>query len=250
MSPFEQKDATPWHILLVEDEESLALGLEFNLTEEGYRVSWARDGREALELLKQQEFDLVILDIMLPYADGYEVAQQIRQRSRQTPILFLTARKSAHDRIRGLELGADDYLTKPFDLQEMLLRVRRILERKRWYRPEATDGVHRLGEWEISFSRLEARRGRQTIQLTQREAMVLKYLMDNAGRVVSRQEMLENVWNVTGDLQTRTVDIFIARLRKYFEDDPAHPRLIQSVRGVGYLFHPQQPENKDQPTNS
>ncbi len=236
MSGWSEKESTKPRILLVEDEESLALGLEYNLTEEGYRVTRARDGQQALELLAQQEFDLVILDIMLPYVDGYEVARQIRQNSRQTPILFLTARKSANDRILGLKLGADDYLTKPFELEEMLLRVRRILERKSWYLPESEKNVYRLGEWEIDFRKFSARRGEQHITLTMREALVLKYLMDRRGQIVSRQELLENVWNVTGDLQTRTVDIFIARLRKYFEENPAHPRFFRSIRGVGYLL--------------
>ena len=224
-------------ILLVEDEESLAVGLQFNLQQEGYTVQRAADGREALEHFARENFDLIILDLMLPYVDGYEVAQTIRARSPQLPILMLTARTTAKDRVQGLEAGADDYVIKPFHLRELLLRVKGMLKRKQWYQDESREEpVYRFGDNTIDFASLTAKTRTQEFQLTAREAMVLKYLVEHEGRVVSRTELLENVWQVEGTVKTRTVDAFIARLRKYFEDDPKHPEFITSVREVGYQF--------------
>ncbi len=224
-------------ILLVEDEESLAVGLQFNLQQEGYVVERAVDGREALALFAAQEFDLIILDLMLPYVDGYEVAREVRAVSPQLPILMLTARTTAKDRIQGLEAGADDYLTKPFHLKELLLRVQGMLKRKQWYQDVTQqEPVVRFGENTVNFATLRAQTRKEEFQLTAREAMVLKYLIEHEGRVVSRKELLENVWQVEGTVQTRTVDAFIARLRKYFETDPKHPEFITSVREVGYQF--------------
>ncbi len=223
------------HILIVEDEESLALGLQFNLKAEGYRVTLAKDGQEALKYLDENKFDLVILDIMLPYYDGFEIARHIRQQSEQLPILILTARKGLDDKLKGLKLGADDYLTKPFALDELLLRVQRILQRKAWYRGDSSSH-YKLGNFEIDFESLQIKGKEQTIMLTLLEANVLRYLLEHQGKVVSRQELLENVWNIDSEIETRTVDIFIARLRKYLEDDPSNPRWIQSVRGAGYMI--------------
>ncbi len=223
-------------ILLVEDEEVFAAGLEFNLVQEGYEVTWAKDGREALKFFQSREFDLIILDIMLPYHDGFEVAKRIREKSSRVPILILTARRGADDRVKGLLLGADDYLTKPFHLQELLLRVRGMLKRKTWYKPAEAEEIYRFGQNEVNFRNLLARAGDREFQLTPREARVLKYLIDHRGRIVSRRELLQKVWNLHSEVETRTVDNFIARLRKYFESDPAHPVYIKSVRGAGYLF--------------
>lgn len=224
-------------ILLVEDEESLAVGLQFNLQQEGYAVQRAADGREALEYFAQQSFDLIILDLMLPYVDGYEVAQTIRARSPQLPILMLTARTTAKDRVQGLEAGADDYVIKPFHLRELLLRVKGMLKRKQWYQDVTQEEpVYHFGDNAIDFASLTAKTRKQEFQLTAREAMVMKYLVEHEGRVVSRKELLENVWQVESTVKTRTVDAFIARLRKYFEDDPKHPEFITSVREVGYQF--------------
>lgn len=222
------------HILLVEDEESLARGLQFNLEAEGYQVTLARDGQQAIDLFNQHEFDLVILDVMLPYHDGFEIAQYIREKSQQLPILFLTARRSPDDRVKGLKLGADDYLTKPFSLDELLLRVKRILQRKSWYLQDDLQKFQ-LGEWQIDLQSLKIIGREKTIDLTQLEANVLKYLLDRRGKVVSRQELLENVWQTDAEIETRTVDIFIARLRKYLDDDPSNPQWIKSIRGVGYM---------------
>jgi len=224
-------------ILLVEDEESLAKGLEYNLGEEGYRVEWVTDGRQALERIGSNEYDLVILDIMLPYVDGFTVAREIRKTLPQLPVLMLTARGGIQDRVEGLEAGADDYVSKPFHLQELLLRVRGMLRRKNWYKASVEEmPVYRFGGNEIRFTNFMALAGTQEIQLTLYEAMLMKYLIERKGSAVSRQELLANVWNTDPELETRTVDNFIARLRKYFEADPGNPRHIKSVRGVGYIF--------------
>lgn len=224
-------------ILLVEDEESMAVGLEYNLTEEGHRVTRAEDGAQALDLFSKQEFDLIILDIMLPFKDGFEVARVIRKTSPQMPILMLTARSDARDRIKGLEFGADDYMTKPFHLKELLLRVRRMLQRKAWYKKvTAEQPVYGFGENHVNFETLECRSGTRAFQMTALEAMVLKYLINHTGRIVSRKELLENVWQVSAEVETRTVDNFIMRLRRHFEKNPSRPRHILSVRGAGYQF--------------
>jgi two-component system, OmpR family, alkaline phosphatase synthesis response regulator PhoP len=225
-------------ILVVDDEESLAIGLEFNLTREGYQVVCAMNGRQALEVFEGQKFDLVILDIMLPYLDGFELAQRMRHVSPQLPILFLTARKEAQDRIQGLRLGADDYMTKPFHLDELLLRVRGMLRRKAWYRPtEAVPMIYRFGRNEINFENLSCRSGRRKFRLTPQEAEALRYLIAHSGKIVSRKELLENVWHLHGDSETRTIDNFMVRLRRYFEVDPSNPVYLKSVRGAGYLFN-------------
>jgi two-component system alkaline phosphatase synthesis response regulator PhoP len=224
-------------ILLVEDEDSLAIGLEYNLTSEGYQVTRAADGRQAARLLTTAEFDLVILDIMLPYLNGFELAALIRSKSPQLPILILTARTGVKDRLKGLELGADDYLAKPFHLQELLLRLQGMLKRKMWYKDlSVITGVYHVGQAEINFENLTARRNDQEIRLTLREAMVLKYLIENKGKIVSRQEILEKVWKQAPDIETRTVDNFIVRLRKYFEPNPENPVYIKSIRSAGYMF--------------
>lgn len=224
-------------ILLVEDEETLAVGLEYNLTEEGYHVRWAKNGREAVELFEQETFDLIILDIMLPYLNGFEVAEAVRKKDIQMPILMLTAKTESEDRVKGLEKGADDYLTKPFHLQELLLRVKGMLKRKSWYN-EASEKqpVYNFGLNEINFETLTCFHGDDKFRITPHEAMVLKYLIERKGEIVTRKELLENVWHLNPDIETRTVDIFIARLRKYFEPDPVKPVFFKSIRGIGYSF--------------
>lgn len=224
-------------ILVVEDEETLAVGLEFNLSEEGYNVMVARDGKEALKLFHKHRFDLVILDIMLPVYDGFEVARRMREKSMQVPIMMLTALSAADDRVQGLEIGADDYITKPFHLKELLLRVKRMLRRKKWYRTVITEHpVYEFGDNKINFEELSCQSGENKFQLTQLEALVLRYLIDHQGKIISRQELLTQVWDMSNAIETRTVDNFIARLRKYFEPDPTHPIYIKSVRGAGYIF--------------
>jgi DNA-binding response OmpR family regulator len=225
-------------ILLVEDEETLAVGLEFNLTEEGYTVTWAKDGKVALEIFNSQEFDLIILDIMLPYINGFEVAKRVRKKSPQMPILILSARSGVEDRVKGLELGADDYLPKPFHLQELLLRIKGMLKRKMWYKDATSvQPVYSFGDNKINFENLECKTKDSHLRLTQQEAMVLKYLIDNKGKIVSRKELIENVWHMNPEIETRTVDNFIVRLRKYFETDPSDPVYFKSIRGAGYMFN-------------
>lgn len=224
-------------ILLVEDEETLAVGLEYNLTDEGYIVDCAKDGKQALNFFDSKIYDLIILDIMLPYFDGYEVAEKIRAKSPQMPILMLTARTTAEDKVRGLEAGADDYLTKPFNLQELLLRVKGMLKRKMWYQSfTGLPSLYQFGNNRIDFENLNCTSGLKKFALTQREAMVLKYLIERKGKIVSRKELLENVWHLNPEIETRTVDNFIARLRKYFEPDPNNPVYIKSIRSAGYSF--------------
>jgi DNA-binding response OmpR family regulator len=224
-------------ILLVEDEETLAVGLKFNLVEEGYLVEWAKDGREAVSLFESENFDMIILDIMLPYIDGFEIAEIVRKANPQMPILMLTARTSKGDMVKGLELGADDYITKPFHLKELLLRVKGMLKRKAWYQKVTSDEpIYNFGSNEINFENLKCKCGDKELKLTPQEAMVLKYLINNKGKIVSRKELLEKVWHLNPDIETRTVDIFISRLRNYFEENPSSPVYIKSVRSAGYVF--------------
>lgn len=224
-------------ILIVEDEKSLAIGLKFNLEEDGYVASIAKDGREALKMFGKGNFDLVILDIMLPFVDGFQVAEEMRQESPQIPILMLTARTGVQDRVRGLETGADDYMAKPFHLAELLVRIKGMLKRKQWYKQiTASTPVYRFGDNFVDFSKLECSSGRRKFKLTAREAVLLRYLIENRGRNVTRQELLENVWQISSEIETRTVDNFIVRLRRLFEPDPSMPVFIKSVRSVGYMF--------------
>ncbi len=224
-------------ILLVEDEETLAIGLEYNLKAEGYFVEVAKDGREAVKLFENGKFDLIVLDLMLPYLNGFEVAKKVRESSPQIPILILTAKTGVKDKVKGFELGADDYMTKPFNLQELLLRIIRMLERKSWYKT-VTDSSPAcvFGDNAVNFSNLSYTTSKGEFKLTYMEAMLLKYLVEREGQVVGREELLENVWHMNPDIETRTVDNFIARLRKYFETNVSSPQFIKSVRGAGYIF--------------
>lgn len=227
----------PLKILLVEDEKILAEGIIFNLEKNGYAVDHVLDGQTALNTVFTRKYDLVLLDIMLPYVDGFEVARRIREASPLMPILMLTARTAVKDRVKGLEIGADDYLTKPFHLKELLARIKVMLRRSEWYRSsEPHSERYCFGDNEINFSDFTCRAGDRRFKLTQKEAMLMKYLIESRGQIVSRQELLENVWNISAEIETRTVDIFIARLRKYFEPDPKNPIYIKSVRSAGYLF--------------
>jgi len=224
-------------ILLAEDEENLAVGLEYNLREEGFQVVWAADGKKALQSLDSQLFDLAILDIMLPFYSGFEIAEYIRVKFPRLPILMLTARTGFQDRVHGLEIGADDYLTKPFHLQELLARIKGMLKRKSWYGEfSEEDPIFNFGDNEVNFNDLKSRSGNRLFSLTAHEASTLKYLIVNRGRIVSRKELLDKVWQVSAEMETRTVDNFIMRLRKHFEPDPSNPIYIKSVRSAGYIF--------------
>jgi DNA-binding response OmpR family regulator len=226
-------------ILIVEDEANLAKGMQFNFEIEGYDVAVAADGAEALQRLTakgplSEGFDLVILDVMLPGMDGYAVAERLREAGDFTPIMMLTAKGRPEDIVRGLEGGADDYLPKPFELPVLLARVKGLLRRREWARGGAEPATARVGEAEVDFANFEVRARGQTFHLTLLEAMLLKLLVQNAGRVVSKGEILEKVWNVSPDTATRAVDNFIMRLRKYIEADPRLPKHLHTVRGAGY----------------
>lgn len=224
------------HILLVEDEIHLARGICFNLEEDGYRVSHCATGEKAIESLQIEHFDLIILDIMLPGIDGFHVCRTVRQYDTRVPILMLTARSDERDRIEGLEQGADDYITKPFSLSEFLLRVKGMLRRSSWYRPDPVEEGYRFGDNEVFPLSYRARTAQGEIDLTEMEVRILSIFFQKEGKPIPRRELLESVWGYASDTETRTLDNFIVRLRKYFEQDPSRPSHFQTVRGVGYRF--------------
>ena len=226
-------------ILLVEDESSLAVGLEFNLKEEGYNVKWVDDGQKAVDAFEAEDFDLIILDIMLPYLDGFQVAEKIRQKNQRLPILMLTAKDKVNDRLQGLETGADDYLTKPFHLEELLLRVKRMLERKSWYSEinEADFTIYSFGSNTINFNDFKCTSGDREYPLTHQEIELLKFMIANEGKLLSRKEILEKVWHISSKIETRTIDNFIVRFRKYFNSDGKKHEYFKTIRGVGYIFN-------------
>jgi len=228
-------------VLVVEDEVNLAKGIRFNLELEGYEVDVIGDGTEALERLTRAadpRHDLVILDIMLPGMDGLAVADGMRKAGNFTPILMLTAKSLPDDVVHGLEAGADDYLSKPFDLAVLLARVKGLLRRRDWARAGDAPETARIGEAEVDFRNFQIRIGGETLPLTLLEAMLLKLLVQNAGRVVGKGEILEKVWNLSPDTETRAVDNFIVRLRRYLQDNPRFPKHLQTVRGAGYRLVP------------
>jgi len=202
-------------------------------------VSLAGDGAAALRLVRQQRPDLVLLDVMLPELDGFAVCQTLRAEGNQVPILFLTAKSGMGDRLRGLELGGDDYLGKPFDLRELIARVRAILRRAEWLRsPSAAGDVLRLGPATVDFRTYEARIGERRLQLSPKEVLILRCLAERPGEVVSRNEILDRVWGYDAFPTTRTIDNFIVRLRRLLEPDARNPRFIHTVRGTGYRLTP------------
>jgi DNA-binding response OmpR family regulator len=229
-------------ILVVEDETSLANGLRFNLIAEGCKVEIAADGETALSLIlgDKRVFDLIVLDVMMPGIDGFEVAQTLRKSEIFTPILMLTARGSSEDVLRGFAAGADDYLPKPFDLEIFLARVRSLLRRREWFCAEAKKPSEKMFvEFDgklIDFENLELKSGDKIFKLTLMEAKLLRHLIGNAGKTISRESILRDVWNLHADTDTRAIDNFIVRLRRYIEPDPANPRYLITVRGVGYRF--------------
>lgn len=238
-------------VLVVEDEAHLAQGLRFNLEAEGYAAEVVGDGESATDRLlgKKEDFDVVVLDIMLPGKDGFEVVSELRAARNYVPVLMLTARGRPEDVLKGFASGADDYLAKPFDLSILLARLQGLLRRSEWMRRQPADG---RGEGEftssgdfgtfsfagrtIDFGELELRSDNSTVRLTVMEAELLRHLVRNDGKVVSRKQILEEVWGLHEDTDTRAIDNFIVRLRRYIEDDPGHPRHLLTVRGVGYRF--------------
>lgn len=224
-------------ILIVEDEQHLALGLRFNLEAEGYDAAVAETGEAGLDMLAAESFDAVVLDVMLPGIDGFEVAAKMRESGDYTPVLMLTARGRPEDVLAGFAAGADDYLAKPFDLEIFLARVNGLLRRSRWSEqaPKQPDIVTINGRT-IDLENLELKNGDESVHLTLMEAKLLRYLIDNEGRPVSRNAILEDVWHLQEDTDTRAIDNFIVRLRKYLEDAPNSPKILQTVRGVGYRY--------------
>jgi len=228
-------------VLIVEDEINLARGIQFNLELEGYQVEVIGDGNEALARLTAPDrtpLDLVILDIMLPGADGFAVADGMRKAGNFVPILMLTAKSLPADVVHGLEAGADDYLPKPFDLAILLARVKGLLRRRDWARAIGTLETARIGEAEVDFRTFEIRIAGEVWPLTLLEATLLKLLVQNAGKVVSKGEILEKVWNLSPDTETRAVDNFIVRLRRYLHDNSRVSKHLQTVRGAGYRLVP------------
>ena len=231
-------------ILIVEDEKHLADGLRYNLKAEGYSVETVGTAEEALPLLtgNLKSFDVIVLDVMLPGMDGFSLAHKLRSQGRFVPILMLTARGRPEDVLRGFEAGADDYLPKPFDLSVLLARINALLRRREWFDKDRqtaqTDGA-KVFEFEgkkIDFEALELHSGTQTVHLTLMEAELLRYLINHEGKIVSRSVILEDVWGLREDTDTRAIDNFIVRLRKYIEDQPSRPKHLLTVRGVGYKF--------------
>lgn len=222
-------------ILLVEDEENIRETVKLNFEMEDYEVVTAGDGRKALKHAAEQHFDIMIVDVMLPEVNGFQVVEQIRLSDRETPIIFLTAKDQAQDRIQGLKKGADDYLTKPFVFEELLLRVRRLIERTS-KNPEVKPDLFTFGNNKVNFATYEATGNQGDFTMTKKEAMLLKLLTDRQGEVVSRQQILQSVWGYDVYPSTRTIDNFILSFRKYFEVEPKTPTHFLSVRGVGYKF--------------
>ncbi len=227
------------HILIVEDERHIGIGLKYNCEAEGYSATLVGDGPTALRLLQEDEAkpDLIILDLMLPGMSGYAVLETLRKANHQMPVLILSARTLAEDRTRGFDLGADQYLMKPFELPELLSRVRNLLQRRGQVRkPENQDDIYQFQGHTINFTRHEVLTNGESKSLTPLEFELLKYLVHNEGIVVTRSQLLDRVWGLDSSPTTRTVDNFILRLRRYFEQDPARPRHFLSIRGVGYKF--------------
>ena len=234
-------------ILVVEDEPHIADGMRFNLEAEGHEVTVTGDGEQALALLvdDQKPMDVVILDVMLPGKDGFETAAELRAAGQYVPILMLTARGRADDVLRGFEAGADDYLPKPFELAILLARVNGLLRRRRWNErdtPPAEDAAsdcYTFAGRVLDFAAMEVRAQGRSFRLTQMESELLRYLVQHPGQAVSRGAILENVWDLHGSTDTRAIDNFVVRLRRYIEDKPSSPRFLLTVRGVGYRFVPE-----------
>lgn len=240
-------------VLIVEDETHLATGLRFNLEAEGHKVEIAGDGEAATDLLlqKREPFDAIILDVMLPGKDGFDVVSELRAAKNYTPVLILTARGRPEDVLKGFGSGADDYLPKPFELAILIARLQGLLRRRQWMqeaptpdplqnRAEERSEIFAFDGRTIDFGRLELRFNGGTTHLTAMEAQLLQHLIHNRGKVVSRKQILEEVWNLQEDTDTRAIDNFIVRLRRYIEDDPSSPVYLRTVRGVGYRFEAEQ----------
>ena len=222
-------------ILVVEDEENIRDLVKLNLELENFEVVATANGREALKLVSGQHFDLILLDVMLPEMDGFQICEQIRLSDLQIPIIFLTAKEGSNDRIQGLKNGADDYVVKPFVFEELLLRINNLLKRSA-RSPENTATVFSFGKYQINFITYEAVGNEGKFQLTKKEAMLLKLLIDRKNQVVSRQQILQSVWGCDVYPSTRTIDNFILKFRRNFEEDTREPIHFHAIRGIGYKF--------------
>jgi DNA-binding response OmpR family regulator len=222
-------------ILIIEDEEDLVKGLKLNLAGEGYEVAWAYDGQQGIRKAMEESPDLIILDIMLPKMDGLEVCRKIRQKNINIPIIMLTAKGEEVDKVVGLEVGADDYITKPFSIRELLARVKAHLRREKREGKKIPE-VYSFGDVELDFSHFKVRRKGKEVDLTSLEAEILKYFIAHRGEVVTREALLDKIWGYESFPTTRTIDNHILKLRKKVEEDPAHPKYIFSVYGAGYRF--------------
>jgi two-component system alkaline phosphatase synthesis response regulator PhoP len=222
-------------ILLVEDEENIRDVVKLNLEMEDYEVITTGNGRKAIQYFHEQHFDLLVLDVMLPEIDGFQICEQVRLTNLDVPIIFLTAKDTPPDRIMGLKKGADDYLTKPFNLEELLLRVNNLIKRS-VKSPGNTPEIYNFGVNQINFKTYQARGSQGNFNLTKKEAMLLKLLIDRKNEVVSRPQILQSVWGYDVYPSTRTIDNFILSFRKYFEVDPRNPAFFHSVRGIGYKY--------------
>src|SRR6266487_2430693 len=226
------------NILLVEDEENLHEALKLNLELEGYEVTSSFNGTDALKAIQNEYFDLIILDIMLPGIDGIHITENIRVQQNEVPILILSAKNTGTDRVLGLKKGADDYLTKPFNLEELLLRVEKLIQKNKKIQVKETVGdIYEFGGNKIDFKAQQAiTRNGDKIDLSKKEAMLLKLLIENRNEVVTREKILQMVWGYNVYPTTRTIDNFILSFRKYFEEDSRNPKYFHSVRGVGYKY--------------
>jgi DNA-binding response OmpR family regulator len=222
-------------ILIIEDEEDLVKGLRLNLKDEGYQVTWASDGEQGLERVFKEKPDLVLLDIMLPKKDGLEICRELREKKISIPIIMLTAKGEEIDKVVGLEIGADDYITKPFSVRELLARIKAHLRREERGSRSIPD-IFTFGDMEIDFNHLKVRRKDREWDLTSLEADILKYFLSCPGEVVKRDDLLDRIWGYEKFPTTRTIDNHILKLRKKIEEDPSRPRHILSVYGEGYRF--------------
>ncbi|MBT8221326.1 MAG: response regulator transcription factor [Bacteroidia bacterium] len=222
-------------ILIIEDEESIRKLLKLNLELEGYEVVTTDNGKTGIDLTEEQHFDVIILDVMLPEIDGFDVCEQIRLKNMEVPILFLTAKDSASDRVMGLKKGGDDYLTKPFNLEELLLRVQNLLKRSQG-KVSKEMVTYTFGDNEVNFKTFDAIGVNGPFVMTKKEAMLLKLFIDRKNEVVSRQQIMQSVWGYDIYPTTRTIDNFILAFRKHFEKNPRNPQFFHSIRGIGYKF--------------
>lgn len=239
------ENARPYKMLLVEDEDHLAAALELNFELEGYEVERVGTARDAgRKLMDQNGYDIIVLDVMLPDLSGFKFCEKLRETGNKTPVLMLTARDTVEDRVEGLNVGADDYLTKPFELSELLARVRSLLRRRQWEQreePAELGSTYRFGAVFVDFDRHRVEVDGEEVQLTKLELDLLAYFATHPGRVLSREELQREVWKLRDYPNRRMVDNFIMRLRRHFEPDPSNPKYFVSVRGAGYKFEPPPP---------